>query len=95
MIVKNVMIWDVLMYIFVIDVFNKGWGVVYGNQLIGFWFFYEKSYYINYFEFLGFLVVYLGLKVFCSLYWDMYISFRIDNIIVVVVINYMGMSYLE
>lgn len=91
MIVENVMIWGQLLCELMIDVFNEGWGVVCGLQLIGgFWILDEKCYYINYLEL---LVVFLGFKVFCILYCDRYISLKIDNIIVVVVINYMGISY--
>lgn len=79
---------QVILYI---DVFIIGWGCEFQGIFIGgLWSLVEVQNYINYFEM---LVIKLGLKCFEDKVRYQYVKFMVDNMIVVIIFNNMGISY--
>lgn len=79
---------QVILYI---DVFIIGWGCEFQGIFIGgSWSLVEVQNYINYFEM---LVIKLGLKCFEDKVRYQYVKFMVDNMIVVIIFNNMGISY--
>ena len=73
------------------DASKLGWGAVLGTQSTGgLWSSTESQNHINYLEL---LVVFLGLKTFCSSKHDCHIRLMIDNTAAVAVINHTGTSH--